>query len=169
MKSKQILVLGTLLLSVFWWVLWAAPAPQGSAGSREDELAYINSLHRLISDLAAEKFNENSARNETWIFTVHDGNGLRKYMDDKKYTLISLPARDKADYWAMMVYSGHYNSLILQSTDLIVKTGNYATAKQVYQLLLRFACKEKGGLPKEPIERRLALLAQLESGKDVPG
>jgi len=130
------------------------------------EVDYINAQNRLITQLAVERFNINSSRGETWITAVHDGRSVKKIMD-KKYTLVSLPASEPADHWAMDVFAGQYNECTLRAADTKVRDGVFSEARETYMLLLRFACQGKGGWEQENIKKRLLYLDKIEKREDA--
>jgi hypothetical protein len=125
---------------------------------------YINSLARVLYELAGERYAANSKNNQTWILAVHSGASVRKY-SDTNFIILSFPVINPEDQAGLCVYTHQYNSLNIQRADLEVKAGRYSWARAVYETILRFeSCHD--GFKKE-IERRLHYLERLERGQDT--
>ena len=121
-------------------------------------------LIELLADLAGERYAANSAKNEKWILTVHDGNRVRKYSDNK-YMVLSLPVSKPQSRGAICTYVNQYNSLALREADELALAGKYVAARDYCQLLAHFGCS--GSLVNQEAAKRLPILDGLISGNET--
>jgi hypothetical protein len=141
-------------------------ADQSEEQKHRMEIDYINAQTRLITELAVDRFTINSLRGEKWLIAVHDGKELKK-ITDNDYTLVSLPAAQPGDRWAMEVFAGQFNESTLRAADESVRQGHFLEARRAYELLLKFACQVRGGWERDGIHQRLAYLDKIEKGEAV--
>ena len=131
---------------------------------RRHLITEVNSLSRLLFELAAERYVVNSNRSDVCIITMHNGRTIRKY-NDGTYTIISLPVVEPSDRIALCRYAEQYNCFSVYSADLNTTKGNYREAIVLYRLLLHFDnCR---GLFRERLETRLSLAEKLNRGEDL--
>lgn len=169
MKKITLLLAGALFL-LLRFALLANDGPANATKAPEpipkSVVEFIRAKDRLLVELATERYAAHSNRNETWFFTVHDGSSVRKYRDTN-YVLVSLPALDPEDRIAMRGYATSYNAHNVAAADNKVKEGNYAEARKMYQILLRFECPDMDGLLRPAIEKRLVYLEKLQKGENT--
>jgi hypothetical protein len=144
-------------------------APQKTDAEQQTDLLrklkYLEEVNQSLSvmlfELAAERYAQST--NKWRIFTAHRGGTVRQFTDGK-YTVISLPFRERSDEIAVCRYAGLYNSFTQDSADLLVtKAGNYKEAEEVFRLLLHFS---RDGIGNEGLASRLKLLEKLQKAED---
>jgi hypothetical protein len=125
----------------------------------------INSLSRLLFQLAAERYAATSNRSENWIFTVHEGRTVRKFSDGR-FVLVSLPLFQPTDTIAVRRYAAHYNAFNIQFADRLAKAGNYKKARELYELVRHF---DPTGVDftRDQLDKKLAYLRKLENREDT--
>lgn len=165
-KSVLISVVGTILLiglSVSTSDETAAFRETDDGLLRTQLINEVNSLSRLLYELAAERYWATSNQNETLILTFHEGRSLMKYTDGK-YTVASFPMVQETDRISLSRYTAQYNVFNVRDADLKVEAAKYEQARELYRLVAHFT--QDDPLLKDRIEKKLLLVDRLEHGKD---
>ena len=128
--------------------------PQSSAQELVDKM---NSLLAVLSDLAGERYQRDATTNVVCIMTVREQDRFAAYRNGN-YAVMFIPVIHPPHRYALEVYAHGYNCGNEQAADTKAKTGDYTTAREIYQLLKRFGREGEW----ERVEQKLALLDELE-------
>jgi hypothetical protein len=117
---------------------------------------FTGSLGTALLELAGQRFSEDQARGETWIWTIHDRLRNPEFLEysDGHHHVLSIPTeKDQID--GFYVYVSAYNGRDLELAGEWVKAGRFEDAKKLYMEILHFdACGDQI----EAIEHRLRSL-----------
>ena len=161
--TQRAVLLAAILIAILG-VLSRKPAIAGSTQEPTSEMSRPAAVGRLLCDLAAERYAQNTANGQTWVLTAEVGKHIRKFSDGKTTVLI-LPIPRPEDREAVVMYLTPYNALTLQAADDLAKAKRYARAEEIYSRLARFNCS--GPVFENEIRLRRQYLKQIQRGDHV--
>jgi hypothetical protein len=136
------------------------------AAVSKQNLFLLNSYASALFCLATERYTVHEARNQTWIFHVHnssENSKLQKYTDGK-FTVVSVPAQDDMEIEGLRLYAYHYNAWVMHKADLLAMDGHYDDSLSLYKLIQRFG---DIGCYSDQLAKKISLVEQLKAGVSV--